>query len=189
MRRLTPGTPAPDFHWLSTARDALELHAYRGMPLLLAFFRYSGCRYCNLQLWSLVQQYPAWEASGLQVIVFFESPLAEVQAVAQRFAPPFALAADPDRVIYRRYQVKSSQWGTVVGILRRWRERRAVRRQHVLDGVPAGTGDRFQMPAQFLITPEGRIARAYYGRDLGDFLPMAEIATFTQQWGRTHKRA
>lgn len=44
------------------------------------------------------------------------------------------------------------------------------------------------MPAQFLITPEGRIARAYYGRDLGDFLPTSEIATFVQQWGRTHKR-
>lgn len=55
-------------------------------------------------------------------------------------------------------------------------------------GEPPGTGDRFQMPAQFLITPEGRIARAYYGRDLGDFLPTSEIATFVQQWGRTHKR-
>jgi peroxiredoxin Q/BCP len=189
MGHLAPGRPAPDFQWPAISGETLDLQAYRGLPLLLAFFRYSGCRYCNLQLWSLVQHYPNWEASGLRVVVFFESPLAEVQAVARRFAPPFALAADPGHVIYRRYHVQRSWWGTLSGIVRRRRDRQTVRQQHLLDGVPAGTGDRFQMPAQFLITPEGRIARAYYGRDLGDFLPTSEIATFVQQWGRTHKRA
>jgi hypothetical protein len=35
-----------------------------------------------------------------------------------------------------------------------------------------------RLPADFLIDPGGRILLAYYGLDLGDFLPMARVDLF-----------
>ena len=39
-------------------------------------------------------------------------------------------------------------------------------------------GNHLQLPADFLLNPDLTIARAYYGRDIGDHLPLNEIEQF-----------
>jgi len=37
-----------------------------------------------------------------------------------------------------------------------------------------------QLPAEFLIGPDGTIDRAYYGKDIGDHLPIGEIDSWVE---------
>ena len=41
-----------------------------------------------------------------------------------------------------------------------------------------------KMPADFLITPDGRIEVAHYGADIGDRLPLAEVDAFLARSNR-----
>ena len=183
MTHLKIGGTAPDFTWRTVRGQPIDLQAFRGHSVLLVFFRYSGCRYCTLQLWSLNQHYAKWHAMGLEVIAFFESPIEDAHTIVKRVPVPFAVCADPDLVIYRRYGVATSWWGAMIGILRRRADRQAIATMGLLDGITPSTGSRIRMPAQFLITPEGTIAQAHYGRDLGDFLPIDEISEFAGRYG------
>ena len=46
-------------------------------------------------------------------------------------------------------------------------------------GDHAVPGDRMRIPADFLIGPDLVVQRAYYGRDLGDNLPVEDVEAFS----------
>ena len=85
---------------------------------------------------------------------------------------PFPLIPDPERALYRLYGVTASWLGYLAGTLRLRTVRDAFRRGFYpgkSDGVIA------QLPAEFLIGSDLVIERAYYGKDIGDHLPLGEI--------------
>jgi hypothetical protein len=54
----------------------------------------------------------------------------------------------------------------------------------LLESLRTFDGHRGMLPAEFLLTPSFEIARAHYGTDPGDFLPISEIDQFVLQYMR-----
>ncbi|MCK5827582.1 AhpC/TSA family protein [Candidatus Bipolaricaulota bacterium] len=169
---LRTGDLAPTFDMPSLDGREVSLSDYRGRKLLLAFFRYGACPLCNLRMTFLIDAYPRWQEKGLDVIAVFESPAERLLETVASQAIPFPVIPDPERKLYRLYGVVPSLWGYVVGAFRFRAFRDAFKR-----GFRPGKGDGAiaQLPAEFLIGPNLKIERAYYGKDIGDHLPLDEI--------------
>ena len=169
---LKSGDRAPSFALPSLDGSDVALEDYRGRKLLLAFFRYGACPLCNLRMTFLIDAFPRWQEKGLDVVAVFESPAERLLETVASQAIPFAVIPDPERALYRLYGVVPSLWGYVVGAFRVRAFRDAFQR-----GFRPGKGEGAitQLPAEFLIGPDLTIERAYYGKDIGDHLPIEEV--------------
>jgi len=76
---------------------------------------------------------------------------------------------DPEHQLYRQYGVQTSVRGLLSAFAFRMGE---ALRAMCLGFLPGPMdGHLTQLPADFLIGPDGMIRIAYYGRDIGDHLP------------------
>lgn len=181
-RPLHSGEPAPAFDVQSLDGRGVALKDYLGHKLLLSFFRYGACPLCNLRMSLLIDAYPRWQAKGLNVVAVFESPAERLLETVARQPIPFPLIPDPDRTLYREYGMPASWLGFLRGALRIRAACDAFRQ-----GFHPGKRDGAiaQLPAEFLIGPDLKIERAYYGVDIGDHLPLSEIDAWLNSEGET----
>ena len=171
--RLTAGQAAPDFHMSDTTGHEQTLQNYHGAPLLLSFYRSPDCPLCSLRLYQLRLTYPTLQQHGLRVLVIFEATSELVTRYAGSQHPPFPLIADPQRRLFARYAV-NAHWSGLRGLLRLGAYWRAWRLQV---GGRITTGRVDQLPADVLIGPDGIITHIYYGKDIGDHLPLPTLLT------------
>jgi thioredoxin-dependent peroxiredoxin len=172
--RLKNGDIAPEFMNNDLLGRGIKLADYRGRWLLLSFYRYASCPLCNLRVHDLSLQCEKLKAQGLELLAVFQSPAEKLQQYVGKQHPPFPLLPDHAQRLYDLYSVSNS-W---LGFLKAWVTRlpqviRSVFGQHYLPGSVEGGIHR--IPADFLIDPQGRIVEAYYGRDIGDHLPLQRI--------------
>ena len=173
--RLSAGDRAPGFAGVALGGTEILLQDYQSKRLLLSFFRYGSCPLCNLRMSFLIEAYPRLHEAGLEMLAVFESPPDVVRETVGRQTIPFPVVADPHRTLYKRYRVTASLFGYARGALRFSAFREAFRKGFHLGRMD---GAITQLPAEFLIDEEGMIACAYYGKDIGDHLPLDEIETW-----------
>lgn len=171
-KRLQTGDRAPSFAAQSLNGHDVDLERYRGRKLLLSFFRYGACPLCNLRMTFLIDAFPRWQEQGLDVIAIFESPQERLLETVASNPIPFPVIPDPERILYKQYGVTASWLGYVIGAFRVRSFRAAFQRGF---HIGRGEGAIAQLPAEFLIGPDLTIERAYYGKDIGDHLPITEI--------------
>ena len=175
--RLKPGDRAGDFDTLDMEGRRITLKDYTGSRLLLSFHRYASCPLCNLRLHRLIGNLDRFADQGLQVLAVFQSSPESIKKYVGRQKAPFPLVADPEHVMYRAYGVETSWRGFVKGGLRVVSLARAMGlgyRPGQMEGRVA------LVPADFLIGPDLTVSRAYYGRDIGDHLPLSAIESWLQ---------
>lgn len=173
--KLSPGAPAPAFALPGLDGETVCLEQFRGRRVLLSFYRYASCPFCNLRVHELTKRAPAWQARGLDLVAVFQSPRESILEHAGGEPRPFPILPDPGRELYRRYGVEGS-WGAFLkGGLQVGKLASALK-----EGFMPGRmeGEINMVPADFLIDEDGRIAVAYYGRDISDHLDIATIEAF-----------
>lgn len=173
--RLAVGAPAPAFAVTDLDGKPLALADLKGQRVLLSFYRYAACVFCNLRTHDVIEKAPAWQRQGLTVVAFFQSPAASMRKYVGKQKPPFALVPDPERKVYAQYGVEASGWGLVRG-LTRFNDLARGKELGLMYNEPEGETN--LLPADFLIDADGRIAEAYYAQDIGDHLPFARIDRF-----------
>jgi peroxiredoxin len=170
------GTPAPDFQAEDIFGTPVKLRDYAGKTLLLSFFRNAACAICNLRVHHLIQRYPAYQESGLEIVAVFESPRASILEYVGKQDAPFPIIADPQARLYDLYGVeiseeKVAQTMSLAGTPEVIRE--AEQHGFVLTREP---GSNFQrIPADFLIGPDLAVRRAHYAAYVTDHLPFEAI--------------
>lgn len=171
--RLSVGQVAPDFTINDSNGKSISLADYAGKNVLVSFFRYAGCPFCNLTLIELVERYQNFASRGLEAIVFFQSDDESIKKYVSAKKPPFPLIADSKKVVYEKYGIESSKIGAVKSILRAPTLAPALLSGKVVQGKIDGDG--FLMPAQFIVGPDQRFVKVYYGSDFMDKMPFFEI--------------
>ncbi|MBI3431018.1 MAG: redoxin domain-containing protein [Hydrogenophilales bacterium] len=181
--RLAAGDVAPAFSSAVLGREhGISLEQYRGRHVLLSFYRYASCPLCNLRVHDLAQRHAAWQTQGLDMLAVFQSPADALLKYVGAREPPFPLLPDPEQRLYALYGVGHSWAGFAAAWLTRLPEitRSVVGKGYLPGGVQGGI---HRIPADFLIAPDGLIAEAYYGRDIGDHLPLQRIERHVRQLG------
>jgi thioredoxin-dependent peroxiredoxin len=181
MARIADGEPARAFRTMDISGNVVDLTGYPDKHILLSFFRFASCPFCNLRVHRLIERYPAYHDAGLAVIAVFESPRETMlRYVAGRMDAPFPLIADPEDHLYRLYGLEKS-WGKFAMAYINPRVAATCAR----DAAAAGFGKGFwpgkidaaphRMPADFLIGPDMTVRKAWYGTYPGDHLPFETI--------------
>lgn len=172
--RLSKGQMAPKIRIEDWQGEILTLDAMRGEYVLLSFYRYASCPLCNLRIRQIIAGHVELQRQNLRVLAVFQSSGKKIGQYVGTQAPPFPLIPDPDLKLYKAYGVESS-WR---GFLHAWtmgigKVFKAVIQKRFLPGTMEG--DIHRIPADFLIGPDGRLIDVYYGKDIGDHMPMQQI--------------
>ena len=182
--RLTVGAAVP----------ARELTPVAGAPVPvpdpdhvvhLQFRRFAGCPVCNLHLHSFARQHDTLRAAGVREVVVFHAPDPELRPQVADL--PFAVIGDPQKRLYAEFGVESGRralldpraWPAIVrGVLASLWGIVAHRRP-----APSlnPTGGRLGLPADFLISPDGRILAAHYGQHANDQWPVTDVLALAGQ--------
>lgn len=172
---LKKGQQAPYFIAKDVFGETIDLHNYTGHKLMVSFYRFSSCPFCNLRIQRILGQYRKFEESGLKMISFWQSPKESILEHVGLQHPPFPMIPDPDKRVYRLYGVEKSLLG-LFGVLK---DPKLVAKA-LKGGFNPTTvdGDLSQLPADFLIGPDLKIERAYYGKHVGDHIGFSEIESF-----------
>ena len=111
LNKLVAGQKAPLF----TTKDALgkpiSLSGIDKRYILLVFFRYAGCAWCNLAIHRLSLEYKTLKDHDCEAIAFVQSDeMAIDNNIYQRHAktPKFSIIADRDQKYYSQYGITDS---------------------------------------------------------------------------------
>jgi len=170
MKGVAPAFSATDFRG-----GRISPAAYRGRNLLLSFYRFASCPFCNLRIHELIQRMPDLGRQDLSRVAVFHAPRDGILKYVGKQQPPFPILPDPEYRIYRQYGVESALRGFLAGS--------ALRMGRALKSIGMGflpglmDGHKTLVPADFLIGPDGTIHTACYGRDIADLLRILESPT------------
>jgi len=174
--RIQTGAHAPPIDHLDILGRPIRLENYRGRAVLVSFYRFASCPFCNLRVHRLIQKQPEFERRGLDLIAVFQSSAANILKHVGQQDPPFPIIADPEKTLYARYGIEASGWAVARAAVRRMGDAaRAVAMGFTPKDID---GDKDLIPGDFLIDAEGIVRIAYYGRDIGDHLPLERIETW-----------
>ena len=170
--KIKTGQPAKDFKAEDLLGNTVALQDFKGKRLMLSFYRYAACPFCNLRVHRLIQQHASLVERGLRLVAVFKSPRDSILKYAGKQNAPFPTIADPKRILYRLYGIDSSWTGFIRGALRMSSVTSAL-----MKGFWPGKmeGIKSKVPADFLISPDLTVEVAYYGSDIGDHLPIEKI--------------
>ncbi|NCT55690.1 AhpC/TSA family protein [bacterium] len=176
--RLVPKQTAPDFTVTDIQGKERSLSDYKGKKVMLSFYRYASCSFCNLRIAELIKVYPEL-SKDIEFLAFFQSPTEKILSYAGSQKPPFPIFPDPERKVYEIYQVnESSKMKFVFGLTNILKLVNAFS-----NGFIKGKkdGDLYSIPADFLINVDQTIHTAYYGRDISDHISVSAIQQFTNE--------
>ena len=142
-----------------------------GKKTLLTFFRYVSCPFCNLRVHELITRYND-KPTDFQIIGVFESPASSIKKKMEQHELDFTILPDPDRNIYKQFDVKSSLGGFIRG---------AFDLKGFASSLSKGfypgkiEGEILMMPADFLINDDLSIHTAYYGKAMSDHIDVNAV--------------
>jgi peroxiredoxin len=163
----------------------------------LQFRRFAGCPVCTMHLNAFARRRDEIAAAGVHEVVFFYSTAEEIRKYTN--GVPFDFVADPDRREYLRYDVHAAAralldpraWGPITKAV-------ALNFAAILRGRPVPPlnprGSRFGLPADILISPEGRVLASKYGAHVNDQWSVDQLLALVREYeqsaeGRAHKWA
>jgi len=123
------------------------------------FLRHFGCTFCREALADVAAARERLEAAGARVTLVHMAGDREAHTFIARYGlADVARVSDPERQLYRAFELRRGRLGQLFGAKVWWRGLRAG----LLDGhgVGALAGDGFQMPGAFVVH-EGRIVRRF----------------------------
>lgn len=171
--RLKAGDQAIDFNIKDIQGNSWHLEDFKGKKLMLSFYRYAACPLCNLRVHSLSRKYALYKEHGIEMLAVFQSPKENIIKYTGKRNAPFPMIPDPERKLYKQYGVESSMIGLAKGFF----TGTFLLPKLLKSGIRPGKidGDTSLIPADFLIGPDLKIEKAFYGKDIGDHIPEKEI--------------
>jgi peroxiredoxin len=176
--RLETGVPIPDFELLDLEGEPAGSAALAGKKVWLILARFAACPFCALRLQDVAQAIGPIERAGVETLAIFPSADKRVRRYVEKYEPPFRVAADPEQAIFRAFGSETSWAGELKSAANVPRVFKALARARMnplaVDDAPN------RMPSEYLIDPDGTIARIHYGGELDDGFPFNEVLDWAQ---------
>lgn len=157
--------------------NQINIAELRGKPIILSFFRDLGCPFSNLRVFEFTRRSKEWKKLGIEVIAVSSSSTEDAQKYIGDEPLPYRIIADPDLRLHKLYGLKKSLWGYAKGCALRMPQLTAGKKIASTEGVKIN--NRTLLPADFLIGFDGKIVDLWYGKDVGDHIPISRIELFT----------
>lgn len=165
---------APDFKATDVYGTPIQLSDLKGKKVLLSFHRNVGCPICNLRFHQLQQQAGYFAAHNLVMIDIYESSAAHMLGYLENTAPRSMMVPDPGLQLYKMYGIERSWRKVMLGLFKGgFAKMKAGNRLFGKKLKQDGAMDR--IGADFLLDENGTVLIAWYGKYIGDNLPITAI--------------
>ncbi len=185
--RLNEGQAAPKFKAKDVHGNSLKLSKFfkEDKKVLLVFLRHAWCPVCNFRTHELIKHYDALKNKGYEVVVVYESKQKQLIDFVNDYELPYNVIADPEGKIYKSYKVernlqkviKDFETNPKVGELAKegmshYAKKKGKKHSDYKADDEQGSD---LIPADFVLDTKGNIETVYYGKFLGDHLPIKDI--------------
>lgn len=175
-QKLRFGDAAPQIKTFDVFGEEVHISKNNHSKVLIGFMRYVGCPVCNFRTHELIENYDSIVASGYKIILVYESNSETLKKYLTETPVPFQVIADPKRKLYKKFGVQPSFWKTLKSAFNKKATKDKKKGNELFENNrPKRDGKLTGIPADFLITEDGRIERAYFGKNISDHLPINEI--------------
>lgn len=113
------GSQAPDFTLVDQDRQPVTLSAFRGRPVVLAFFPAAFSGTCTAELCALRDDLAVFTAAGAQVLGISVDSFFALKAFREAQGYPFPLLSDFNKQVIRAYGVFNEDMIGLKGIAKR----------------------------------------------------------------------
>ncbi len=140
--------------------------------LALFFLRHLGCPLCKEKIDELKKGLSRFEDQGVKVAAVVQATDKRAKQYSAKEMVPYILVPDRDKKLYDLFDVKRGglKEFTSPAVLKS--SLRATLKGHMHGKFE---GDEFQVPASFLLSPDGAVLFAYYGKNISDFGNIDEL--------------
>jgi peroxiredoxin len=175
--KISPPQQAPSFTVTDVNSATVNLADYRGKKILLTFYRNVGCPVCNLRFHELQEQTENFKAKGLVLLAVYESTAENMKQYLEGENPYAIMIPNPTQDLYKLYDVDRSMSKMMKGMFhgamgKMSKGKKLFKRKIKQDG------NSNRISADFLIDENGNLKTAYYGKFIGDHLPLVDIKNF-----------
>ena len=175
MSRLNELDRFPEFTVNTAFRTDVRLNELlAGKRTVLRVLRYAGCPTCRIDMRVLADAYAEFEKRNAQIIVVMQSDQEHLQAVLNEEPLPFEIISDTDEVLYGTLAIPAAENKEELrgSDLTKFQAKRKAAEDA---GYAHGDfeGNELQLPAMFIIEPDGLVSYAHYAKSVAD-MPMAE---------------
>ena len=183
MEKLQLNTRAPRFVLADVFGRDVDLATYQGKKVFIAFFRNVGCPFCNIRVHNLTKEYKEFQAQGLEMIFFFESPREVIlRSSFHQEISPVPVIADPKKVWYDAYGLEDSiGWkGKVANLTASPGAALRAKLRGLPVHLPANGESNDTLPAEFLLDEDLVIRELHYSQHFADRMKLDAIREFAQ---------
>ena len=173
-QKIKVGDKLPELRLSPVYGDSLRISSLKGKKILLTFNRYVSCPLCNFRTHELLEHYDTLKQNGLVIISVYESGRETLTQYTSKEEIPFFMIADPDEILYKQFKVRKSWWKTFTGLFNHYNRKHSAGKK-LFKSKYDRDGHLNRIGADFLIDENGIIRTAYYGKFVGDHLPVEEI--------------
>jgi peroxiredoxin Q/BCP len=175
--KITKQQSAPIFTINDVNGTTVNLTDFKGKKVLLTFYRNVGCPICNLRFHELQEQADYFKSKGLVLLAVYESSAENMKQYLEGENPYAIMIPNQDQSLYQLYDIDKSMGKVMKGLFHGAMGKMKKGKDLFKQKVKAdGSSDR--IGADFLIDENGKINTVYYGKFLGDHLPITEIKQF-----------
>ena len=175
--KIKPKQTAPAFTTQDVYGSSVNLADFKGQKVLLSFYRNVGCPVCNVRFHELQQEAAYFQSKGLVVLAVYESSAENMKHYLENDTVYAKMIPNPDLSIYSLYEVERSMGklmkGMFHGAMGKMKKGKKLFKKKIEQD-----GSKDRVGADFLISEDGTIHTAYYGKYVGDHLPISEIKQF-----------
>lgn len=174
---------APAFHLIDIYNRQIDLKAYKGKRVFIAFFRHAGCPFCNLRVHSLMKIRETLVSKNMEMIFFFESTKELLlSSIFHKGISPVPLIADPTKTWYSIYGIENSLLKSSFSHLTSFIQTAIKAKTNKLPIYAMAGAESFStMPAEFLLDENQIIRKIHYAQTLNDRLSLDTIIAFADQ--------
>jgi thioredoxin-dependent peroxiredoxin len=171
---LSTGEFAPEFQLRDIDGNEHSLKKYKGKKILLSFYRNAGCPICNYRFHELEDEEKYFKEKDLVLISVYESSIENLKLLIDTNKYYQHIVSDDEGLLYFKYGVAENRTKIVKGFLHGARQKAYKGKQRFTTKIKQD-GNPNRIAADFLIDENGNIIIAYYGKYLGDRLPIEDI--------------
>ena len=178
--RFKSGDKLPSLALSPVFGDSLRTSELKGKKILITFNRYASCPLCNFRTHELLAVYDSLKKNNWVVISVYESTKETLTEYTKQEDIPFIMIADPQEKLYKLFNVQKSWWKTFIGLFNHYGEKHSGGKKNFKSKYERD-GHLNRIGADFLIDENGIIRTAYYGKFVGDHLPVEEIEKWVME--------
>ncbi|WP_343632746.1 redoxin domain-containing protein [Fluviicola sp.] len=168
---------APVFTTTDVNGKTMSLADLKGKKVLLTFYRNVGCPICNLRFHEIQEQAAYFKSRNLVVLAVYESSAENMKTYLDGENPYAVLIPNPDQSLYKLYDIERST-GKVFKSLFHGAIGKAKEGKKLYKTPMKQDGNANTIGGDFLIDENGTVKKAYYGKYIGDHLPLEQIKAF-----------